>query len=265
MSNIFHSIGEFGSKHSVGLWMGASGGFFAASLFFAFKDSPKMHRCIRRTKRQVRYCKDEAEAKQYKREGMKELIKLAIPTALCAAGAVASAAASLHASGKKIAGLSLAYGATRELLRDYQAEVREELGESKEQKIRERVHEKRINNQEFDAIDISRLAGPDEFVIYDEVTNFTFTAKGSTVISALQRITGRLQHGQDDWIPINEFYYDVCGKTVKNGDNVGWSEEDVPVEPYYLPKFDNDEQKLYAAIQYTVTPKNYEEYKYSRR
>lgn len=255
-SNIFHRLGEFGSKHSSGLWMGAAGGFFAATIFCAIKDSPRMHKSVMCTRRMVKASQSKEEEKRYKKQGTQELLKLSVPTAVCAIGTIGCAMASLKASGKKIAGLSFAYGTTRELLRDYQAEVREEVGEAKEQKIRDRVKERRMVDPDREFTELPRLANTGDYIIFDETCNYRFESNGLAITAALQRITAKLQSGQSDWIPINDFYFEVSGKTVSMGDQIGWSVDDAPIECYYKGVLDDNDRPM-AAILYTVTPKAY--------
>jgi len=133
----------------------------------------------------------------------------------------AISANSIHLQRKAaIAGL---YSMTEASLREYQNKVKETIGEKKEQKIRDDVVLDKIMANPVNEKDVI-LTGKGNTLCYDAWTGRYFKSD----IEAIRKVENIVNNNllQDDFISLNDVYYELNLDEVELGNEIGWRVDD---------------------------------------
>ena len=168
-----------------------------------------------------------------------------ITSAACLIGA-----SSVHA--KRNAALATVYNLTSTAFSEFKEATLETVGEKKEQAIRNKVAEKRINDEPVNKSAII-VSGTGNTRCFDTITKRRFISD----IEAIKRIVNELNRKMvngEDYISLNEFYYELGLDEVSIGDELGWNVTRGLIEVDFSAQLDTDGTPC-IVIDYTVAPK----------
>lgn len=197
---------------------------------------------------------DPDEWKAHKKNPLKNYVKWTwkcyISPALMGTASIACIIGAQSVNGKRYAALASVYSLTQDTLKDYQAKVVEKIGEKKESQIRDEVAQERLNkNPSSDATII--MTGKGETLCYDALSGRYFKHD----IESIRRIVNDLNHdlmGQM-WVYLNDLYCALGLATVKMGDELGWTVDDL-IEIKFSTMMSDDGQPC-LVLDYEVVPK----------
>ena len=114
------------------------------------------------------------------------------------------------------------YSVTEKTLKEYQTKVKDTIGEKKEQKIRDDVATDKLLKHPVDGDVI--LTGKGDTLCYDAWTGRYFKSD----IEAIRKVENIVNHNLlvDDFISLNDVYYELGLDEVKMSNEVGWRVED---------------------------------------
>lgn len=121
---------------------------------------------------------------------------------------------------RRNAALAAAYAISESTLKEYQGKVVEEIGEKKEEAIRNAIAQDRVvKNLEVDSEVIE--TGHGTTLCMDTISGRFFRSD----IDKLKRVENELnrQMRDDTYISLNEFYYAIGLDGIKIGDDLGWN------------------------------------------
>ena len=153
-----------------------------------------------------------------KTEVVKTVWKCYIPTALMAGMTISCIVGGNQVNLKRNAALATAYSLTEATLKEYQTKVVETIGANKEKnkgRYRQR-QDKKNPSQGKEVI----FTGNGETLCYEAISGRYFKSD----IEKLRRVENLANNEllQDDFISLNEIYYEMGLPNTKMGDEIGW-------------------------------------------
>lgn len=185
-----------------------------------------------------------------------EVVKVAwkpyIPAAVTC---VTSAACLIGASSvnvKRNAALATAYNLAATSLSEFKEATREVVGEKKEQLIRNKVAEERVNKEPPNQSAII-VSGKGNTRCFDTITKQRFTSDIEAIKKIVNELNRKMVNGED-YISLNEFYYELGLDEVSIGDELGWNVTRGLIEVDFSAQLDTDGVPC-IVLDYTVAPK----------
>jgi hypothetical protein len=117
--------------------------------------------------------------------------------------------------------LAAAYNLTATAYSEYKDKVTEMVGEKKEREVRDEVAKDNLHKKpvEQSAIIVNGI-GNTRF--FDDISKRRFTSDIDKIKRAVNDLNARMLRG-DDYVSLNDFYYEIGLERVDYGDDVGWN------------------------------------------
>lgn len=205
-------------KHSpeILLGFGIAGGISATVL--AVKATPKALMLIEEAK-EARRDNDEDDILK-----PVEIVKIAwkpyIPAAITGVVSIACVIGSHSVNASRNAALATAYKLTETAFTEYRDAVIEQIGEKKEQEVNDRIAEKKIRENPVESKEVI-VTDQGNVLFYDSISSRYFESDLETV----RKVVNDMNHVllTQDYISLNEFYYDLGLDQTAIGDELGWN------------------------------------------
>ena len=139
---------------------------------------------------------------------------------------------------RRNAALTAAYNLSTTALAEYKEKVVETIGEKKERTIRDKVAEERINKNPVNQSAIV-VTGKGNTRCFDTITKRRFTSDIETMNRIVNELNKRMING-DDYVSLNEFYYEIGLDSCLVGDELGWNVRDNLIELDFSAQLDTD-------------------------
>ena len=182
---------------------------------------------VRATPKALKLIEQEKKKQDCKKLSAKDMIRVTwkcyIPSAATGIASAGCIICALSEANRRYAAIATAYNLSESALREYQEKVIETVGEKKEREIRDAVAEERIRKDPVKNKEVI-ITGRGETLCYDTISGRYFKFD----IEKLRKIETKLNKrlGQEMYISLNEFYYEVGLQAVKLGDDLGWNVDD---------------------------------------
>ena len=186
-------------------------------------------------------------------ETVKATWKCYIPAAITGVTSMACLIGASSVNAKRNAALMTAYNLSATALTEYKEKVLETVGEKKEQIIRNKVAEERINKEPVNQSAII-VSGNGNTRCFDTITKRRFISDIETIKRVVNELNRRMINGED-YISLNEFYYELGltdGSSI--GDELGWNVTSGLIELDFSAQLDTDGTPC-IVIDYSVAPK----------
>lgn len=250
MAALFKNVKMTLSKHSPEILTGLGIAGMIMTTVMAVKATPKALDLIA-----------EAENEKYdsgNREDLTktEIIKAAwkpyIPAAITGAASVACLIGASSVNTKRNAALMTAYNLSATALSEYREKTLEAVGEKKEQMIRNKVAEDRINKEPVNPSAII-VSGNGSTRCFDTITKRRFISDIETIKRIVNELNRRMINGED-YISLNEFYGELGLDDVSIGDELGWNVSRGLIDVNFSAHLDTDGTPC-VVMDYAVVPK----------
>ena len=185
-------------------------------------------------------------------ETVKATWKCYIPAAITGVSSVACLIGASSVNVRRNAALTAAYNLSTTALSEYKEKVIETVGEKKEQAIRDKVAEERINKDPVKQSTII-VSGNGSTRCFDTITKQRFTSDIETIRRIVNDLNQRMINGED-YISLNEFYYELGLDSVSIGDELGWNVATGKIDLDFSAQLDTDGVPC-IVIDYMVAPK----------
>lgn len=215
----------------------------------AVRATPKALELIKAKKEELDICPEE---KLTPAETVKATWKCYIPSAVTGAVSVACLIGANSVNAKRNAALATAYNLTATALNEFQDATREIVGEKKEQLIRNKVAEERISKEPVKQSAII-VSGNGNTRCFDTITKRRFVSDIESIRRIVNDLNQRMINGED-YISLNEFYYELGLDGVLIGDELGWNIGTGKIELDFSAQLDSDGTPC-IVIDYMVAPK----------
>lgn len=251
MAALFKNVKMAVAEHSPEILTGLGIAGMVTTTILAVKATPKALDLI-----------SDAEYEKYDDEGNREaltkveVIKAAwkpyIPAAVTGVTSVACLIGASSVNAKRNAALATAYNLAATSLSEFKEATREVVGEKKEQIIRNKVAEERINKEPVSQSAII-VSGNGNTRCFDSITKQRFTSDIEKIKKTVNELNRRMVNGED-YISLNEFYAEIGVDQVSIGDDLGWNVVNGLIDLDFSAQLDNNGVPC-IYIDYVVAPK----------
>lgn len=218
MAKLFKDAQSILSKHSPAILTGVGIAGMITTTVLAVKATPKALKLMEIKREELEL--DENE-KLTPIETVKTTWKCYIPAAVTGAVSVACLVGANSVSARRNAALVTAYNLSTTALEEYQAKVTETVGEKKERAIRDSISEDHLKNNPVQSTSVY-VTNSGNTRFYDDITKRRFTSSIQIVKDIEVNLNARMLEG-DDYISLNDFYYELGLEPVPFGDDLGWN------------------------------------------
>ena len=187
-----------------------------------------------------------------KLEAVKVAWKPYIPAAITGVASIACLISASSVNSKRNAALATAYNLSATALSEYKQKVIETVGEKKEQLVKNKIAEDRVNKEPVNPSTII-VNGNGSTRCFDTITKRRFVSDIETIKRIVNDLNRRMINGED-YISLNEFYYELGLDEVSIGDELGWNVVRGLIELDFSAQLDTDGIPC-IVIDYTVVPK----------
>lgn len=249
VAKLFKEVKSAVSQHSPAILTGLGIAGMITTTILAVKATPKALTLIENKKKELQLDPDE---KLTPVETVKITWKCYIPAAITGVTASACLIGANSVNTKRNAALAAAYNLSASALSEYKEKVVETIGEKKEREIRDKVAEERLQKEPVNnsAIIVSNAGNTRCF---DTITKRRFTSDIEKINRIVNDLNRRMVNG-DDYISLNEFYYELGLDGCTVGDELGWNVTRGLIELDFSAQLDTDGVPC-IVLDYTVAPK----------
>ena len=249
MSELFKSAKMAASKHSPEILTGLGIAGMVTTTVLAVRATPKALELIEDRKDELDIYPTE---KLSPVETVKTTWKCYIPAAITGVTSVACLIGASSVNVRRNAALTAAYNLSATALTEYKEKVVETIGEKKEQLIRDKVAEERINKEPVNQSAII-VSGNGNTRCFDTITKRRFVSDIETIKRIVNELNRRMINGED-YISLNDFYYELGLDGSSVGDELGWNVTTGLIELDFSAQLDTDGTPC-IVIDYSVVPK----------
>lgn len=248
MANAFKSVRAFTSKHSPEILTGIGVGGMFTTIGLAVKATPKALELIEAEKnRQNRKLVDEAVkagqdvCNQVTKLSYLEIVKVAwkpyIPAIVTGMVSTMCIIGASSVNARRNAALATAYQLSTTALADYKEKVIETIGEKKEQTVKDKVAQKKVEETP---------ASKNEIIVTEKGNTLCFDSFSSRYfksdIEAIRRAENNLnkQLLAHDYISLNDYFSELGLRHTELGYQLGWRVDKGLIELYFSSQLADD-------------------------
>lgn len=236
------------SKHSPEILTGLGIAGMITTTVLAVKATPKALDLIEDRKEELDLHPSE---KLHPVEVVKASWKCYIPAAITGVSSVACLIGASSVNARRNAALATAYNLSTTALAEYKEKVIETIGEKKEQVVRDKVAEEQLKKEPVNQSAII-VSGKGNTRCFDTITKQRFTSDIETIRRIVNDLNERMINGED-YISLNEFYYELGIDGTSIGDELGWNITRGKIKVDFNAQLDSDGVPC-IVIDYVVAP-----------
>ena len=249
MAALFKNVKMAVSNHSPEILTGIGIAGMITTTILAVRATPKALELIDDKKNELGMYPTE---KLHPIEVVKTTWKCYLPATIIGATSVACLIGASSVNSRRNAALATAYNLSASALTEYKTKVIETVGEKKEQLIRDKVAEERISKEPVNQSAII-VSGNGNTRCFDTITKRRFVSDIESINKIVNELNRRMINGED-YISLNEFYYELGLDGSSIGDELGWNVSTGLIELDFSAQLDTDGTPC-IVIDYTVAPK----------
>lgn len=249
MGKLFKDVQSTMSKHSPELLTGVGIAGMITTTVLAVKATPKALTLIERKKEELQL---DQEDNLTPVETVKATWKCYIPAVVTGTLATACLIGASSVNAKRNAALVTAYNLSATALSEYKEKVIETIGEKKEQVIRDKISEEQLKKEPVNNSAII-VTNNGNTRCFDMATKRRFTSDIEQIKRIVNELNRRMING-DDYVSLNDFYYELGLDACDVGDEIGWNVTRGLIEIDFGAQLDTDGVPC-IVLNYTVAPK----------
>ena len=268
-SNIFKTIKAGTMKHSPEILTGIGIAGMITTTVLAVKATPKALRLIEEKKKDIFNNLDPEDIPgnnvDYTDISLKplEVIKVAwkpyIPAVVTGVASVTCLIGASSVNAKRNAALATAYELSKTALADYKEKVVETIGEKKEQTIREKVAQKKVDENPASKSEVI-ITGNGDVLFLEPASMRYFKSDIESVRKIINDLNYRMTTGMEEYISLSELYDEIGLSHTTTSDDMGWNiYKDGPIDINF-PATKTDKGEPCLMLEYNVSPR----YDYSK-
>lgn len=243
-------------KHSPEILTGIGIAGMVVSTVLAVKATPKALQLIEEEKNK-QLDTDSEETSVVKDLNTIDVVKATwkcyIPTVVTGAVSMACIIGANSVNLKRNAALAAAYTLSDTALREYREKVIETIGDKKERAVRDKVAEEKLKKDPVETGKPVVMINSCNTRCYDVITKQRFTSDIETIRRIVNDLNERMIGGED-YISLNDFYYELGLEPVRIGDELGWNISNGTIKLDFSSQLDTDGTPC-LVIDYIVAPK----------
>lgn len=213
LSSIAKSVRTAMKKHSPEILTGIGIAGMVTTVVMAVRATPKA--LVLMEEKKEEYGADKLTAK----EMVEAAWRCYIPAAVVGTASIACLIGASSTNFHRNAALATAYTLSESTLKEYQKKVVETVGEKKEQTIRESVSKDKMNANPVREIILTEKGG--NTICYDVLSGRYFKSDRDKIMQAMNKLNRQMR--DENYVTLNEFYYELGLDGTKMGDMLGWN------------------------------------------
>lgn len=217
-TKMYKDVQTIVSRHGPELLTGIGIAGMITTTILAVRATPKALQLIENKKEELELDKND---KLPVMETVKATWKCYVPTVVTGASAITCLVGASSANARRNAALATAYNLSATALSEYKEKVVETIGEKKEQAIRTKIAEDKLKNDPMDRASVI-VTGSGTTRFYDDISKRRFTSSIDKIKNARNDLNARMLEGED-FVSLNDFYYEIGLEPIGFGDDVGWN------------------------------------------
>ena len=190
-----------------------------ATTVLAVRDTPKALKLIE----DAQYEKGDYLTAQ---EKVKVCWKCYIPAATTGVFSVACLIGANSVHSKRNAALATAYKLSETAYSEYRSKVMETVGEKKEQVVREKVAQERIESNPVSKNEVY-ITDKGNTLCYDYISKRYFKSDVDRIRKIEIKLNKQMMHDICGYVSLNEFYDEIGLERIEYGDEIGWNTENM--------------------------------------
>ena len=192
-----------------------------------------------------------------------EVVKTAwkpyIPAVVTGVASITCLIGASSVNAKRNAALATAYELSKTALTEYKEKVIETVGEKKEEVIREKVAQKKVDEHPVNNSEVI-IAGSGEVLFLEPASMRYFKSDVETVRGIINDLNERMITGMEGYISLSEFYNEIGLSHTSTSDDMGWNLYRDGQIKVALPAAKTDKGEPCLMLDYSVSPR----YDYSK-
>lgn len=213
----------------------------------AVKATPKAIRLIEQAE-------DHEKAELRPIDKVKVAWKPYIPAALTGVASVGCLIGASSVNARRNAALATAYQLSTTALSEYKEKVVETIGEKKEQQIREKIAQDKVDKKPVSRSEVI-IAGGGNILFLEPVSMRYFVSDLESVRKIINDLNYRLTSGMEEYISLSEFYDEIGLSHTSNSDYIGWNlyrDGQIGIE---FPATTAEDGRPCLMLEYDVSPR----------
>lgn len=240
-------IGKTMTKYSPEILLGFGIAGMVVTTITAVRVTPKAVRIVEELSK---------EEKPTKGEIVKATWKLYLPSLITGVLSTACLIGSNSVNVRRNAALAAAYTLSESALSEYKTKVIETIGDKKEKEIIDSIAQDKVEKNPVTKNEVI-FTGKGETLCYDSICGRYFHSDRSKIERVENEINRRLL--TEDYISLNDFYYELGLEETEKGDLLGWNVNDGLIRTTFSSRIADDGTPCLVML-FSVGPK----YKYDR-
>ena len=178
-----------------------------------------------------------------------------VPAAITGSLSVACLVGASRVNFKRNAALATAYTLSEKVLKDYKDSVVETIGEKKEEKIKEKVAQKKVDKQPASKSEVVMVNSDGKVLFLEPVSNRYFKSDVESIRKIINDLNYRLTTGTEEYISLSEFYDEIGLSHTSISDEIGWNiyrDGQIAVD---MPSAKTDKGEPCLVLDYNVSPR----------
>lgn len=225
-SQIAKNITNGVTKHSPEILTGLGIAGMVTTTVLAVKATPKAIRLIEEAEDHgIGLTSNEDPNWRYRKLTKIETVKVAwkpyIPAFITMSASIACLVGAQSVNSRRNAALATAYQLSTTALNEYKDKVIETVGEKKEQEIRDKVAQEKVNKANISSNEVV-VIGNGDVLCMDAISGRPFWSDKETLRKIQNDLNARMIGG-DSYISLTEFYNEIGLEPTATSDDLGWS------------------------------------------
>lgn len=209
---------------------------------------------VRATPKALRLIEEEREEKGEdltKTEVIKVAWKPYIPAVVTGVTGAACIIGAHSVNAKRNAAIATAYAISEKAFSDYKEKVVETIGEKKEKAVTDAIAKERVEKNPVRSNEVI-ITEKGNTLCYDIQSGRYFKSDIDKVRSAVNEVNSRLTY--ENYISLNEFYYEIGLPSIKLGDDLGWNIDGGLIDVNFSSQLAEDGTPC-LVIDYRIAPR----------
>lgn len=188
-------------------------------------------------------------------EVIKVTWKCYVPAVITGTASIACIIGANKANYARNAALATAYNLSQTALAEYKEKVVETIGEKKEQTIREKIAQDKVDKVEKVPNNEIVMIGSGDVLFLEPVSMRCFMSNEEEVRRIINNLNYRMISGYEEYISLSEFYDEIGLARTSTSDDVGWNiGRDGQISISFVAA-KNNEGKPCLMLDYMVSPR----------
>lgn len=246
-------VKSWGSVHSPAICTGVGIALGVATVVTAVKETPKALYLIRQYKQEAQIGTDYKDGPITTIDKIKVAWKPYIAPAALGAASITFILLGQKINSRRIAALSAALSLSETTYSEYQDKVKELFGKNKEQSVRDKIAQDKVNETPVSEDDVI-YTGAGDTLFYDATSGRYFKSDLELIKRGINEVNYGMMNGMCMYACLNDVYSEWGLKPICIGEDLGWNINDGLIDIRPISTMISDSGKPCIVLEFTKYP-----------